>query len=84
MSMKDFDVSHLSANNTLKVIQDIKIKTIITGIFHECIQKCEVCLLFSFNRVFNFSIPAEHFELFEIIPIEIPVCVYVCNEGVYF
>lgn len=46
-----------------------------------CIKKkCEVCLLFSerfdsFNRVFNFSVPEEHFKLFEIIPIQIPVCV---------
>lgn len=29
----------------------------------------------SFNRVFNFSVPEEHFKLFEIIPIQIPVCV---------
>ncbi len=65
-----FDVSHLSANNTLKVIQDMEInnnndKTVI---FHECVEKNEVCLFFSkpfdsFNKVFNISIPLEVFHI---------------------
>lgn len=40
MSLKDFDVSHLSASNTLKVKQDIKINTNNEkiGIFYACIE----------------------------------------------
>ncbi len=67
---KDFDVSHLSANNTLKVIQDMKIKNNNdkTIIFHECVEKMWGMSLFSkpfdsFNRVFNISIPQEVFHI---------------------